>query len=139
MSRKERNIRLGCAMGWVSARGSLGDLYKSAVEKGLPSESIKSSLELADQIVKSFSRSNGGIAVMFEPFDKLLVPRKKIKVLIRNFFVNTEINEDFNQKDLGDFGQHFYFLIAQTLDYLNYNIESLSENWGEWITWAKHR
>jgi len=139
MSRKERSIRRGCAMGWISAHGSLDELYKLALEKGLPSETIKLSLELSNQIIKSFSRSNGGIAVMLEPFDEFLVPKKKIKRLIKDFYVSAEVNTNFNQEDLDDFGQHFYFLITRTLDYLDYNFENLSENWGEWITWSKHR
>ena len=126
-------------MGWISAHGSLDELYKLALEKGLPSETIKLSLELSNQIIKSFSRSNGGIAVMLEPFDEFLVPKKKIKRLIKDFYVSAEVNTNFNQEDLDDFGQHFYFLITRTLDYLDYNFENLSENWGEWITWSKHR
>lgn len=139
MSREERNIRRGCAMGWASAQGRLDALHKSAIEKSLPTESIKISLELANQISKSFSRSNGGIAIMLEPFDEFLVPKKKIRQLIKDFFVYIEMDEGFNQEDLEDFGQHFYFLIAKTLEYLDYNFERLSENWGEWITWSKYR
>lgn len=139
MSRKERNIRRGCAMGWVSARGSLDELHKQASEKNLPTESIELSRKLAEQISKLFSRSNGGIAVMLEPFDEFLVPKNKIKKLIKDFYVSTEANTDFNQEDLDDFGQHFYFLITRTSDYLDYNFDNLSENWGEWITWSKHR
>ena len=139
MIRKTRNIRSGCAMGWALARGRLEDLHKNAVEKGLPTESIGLSLELANQITKSFSRSNGGIAIMLEPFDEFLVPKKKIKKLIKDFFIYTEMDEGFHQEDLEYFGQHFYFLIAKTLEYLDYNFERLSENWGEWITWSKYK
>ena len=139
MIRKTRNIRRGCAMGWASACGRLEELHKNALEKGLPSESIELSFELALQISKSFSRSNGGIAVMLEPFDEFLVPKKKIRQLIKDFFVFTEMDEGFNQEDLEDFGQHFYFLIAKTLEYLDSNFERLSENWGEWITWSNQR
>ena len=136
MSRKERNVRRGCAMGWALARGRLDALHKNAVEKSLPTESIELSRELAKQISNLFSRSNGGIAVMLEPFDEFLVPKKKIRQLIKDFFVFTEMEEGFNQEDLEDFGQHFYFLIAKTLEYLDSNFERLSENWGEWITWS---
>ena len=139
MSRRERNVRRGCAMSWALARGRLEALHKSAREKGLPTESIWLSLELANKISKLFSRSNGGIAVMLEPFDEFLVPKKNIRQLIKDFFVYTEMNEGFNQEDLEDFGQHFYFLIAKTLEYLDSNFERLSENWGEWITWSKQR
>jgi hypothetical protein len=126
-------------MGWALARGRLDALHKNSLEKGLPSESIQLSLGLASQISKLFSRSNGGIAVMLEPFDKFLVPKKKIKQLIKYFYVYTESSNDFNQEDLEDFGQHFYFLITKTLDYLNYNFDDLSENWGEWITWPNQK
>ena len=126
-------------MGWALARGRLEALHENAVEKGLPTESIRLSLELANQISNLFSRSNGEIAIMLEPFDEFLVPKKKIKKLIKDFFVHTEIDEDFNQEDLEYFGQHFYFLIAKTLEYLDYNFERLSENWGEWITWTNQR
>ncbi len=126
-------------MGWVSARGSLEELHKQASEKNLPTESIELSRELAEQISKLFSRSNGGIAVMLEPFDEFLVPKKKIKQLIKYFYVYTESSNDFNQEDLEDFGQHFYYLITRTLGYLNFNFEDLPENWGEWITWSNQR
>ena len=64
MIRKIRNIRSGCAMGWALARGRLEALHENAVEKGLPTESIRLSLELANQISNLFSRSNGEIAIM---------------------------------------------------------------------------
>ena len=64
-------------MGWALSRGRLEALHENAVEKGLPTESIRLSLELANQISKSFSRSNGEIAIMLEPFDEFLVPKKK--------------------------------------------------------------
>ena len=139
MIRKIRNIRSGCAMGWALARGRLEALHENAVEKGLPTESIRLSLELANQISKSFSRSNGGVAVMLEPFDEFLVPKKKIRKLIDDFFSESVLCDDFGQESLEEFEQHFYLLISRTIEYLDSNFERLSENWGEWITWSKYK
>ena len=126
-------------MGWALARGRLEALHENAVEKGLPTESIRLSLELANQISKSFSRSNGGVAVMLEPFDEFLVPKKKIRKLIDDFFSESVLCDDFGQESLEEFEQHFYLLISRTIEYLDSNFERLSENWGEWITWSKYK
>jgi hypothetical protein len=123
MSRKERSVRRGCAMGWASARGRLEALHKNAGEKGSPTESLRLSLELASQISKSFSRSNGGIAIMLEPFDEFLVPKKKIRKLVDDFFAESVLCDDFGQENLGEFEEHFYFLIGRTLSYLDNNFE----------------
>jgi len=139
MSRAERNVRRGCAISWASARGSIEALHKNAIEKGLSTESINLSLELANQISKSFSRSNGGVAVMLEPFDEFLVPKKKIRKLIDDFFAESVLCDDFGQESLEEFEQHFYLLISRTIEYLDSNFERLSENWGEWITWSKYK
>jgi len=139
MSRAERNVRRGCAISWASARGRIEALHKNAIEKGLSTESINLSLELANQISKSFSRSNGGVAVMLEPFDEFLVPKKKIRKLIDDFFAESVLSDDFGQESLEEFEQHFYLLISRTIEYLDSNFERLSENWGEWITWSKYK
>ena len=133
---RRRNIEAGCSAGWSLSKAIL-ERKELALSKGVRDFSTFFPIVDSTRIIsREFIRSRGGLGVLFQPFDTLLIRKKvirrelsKIEEYLSNDFHLSEISVNESQ-----FAPHFYLLLKRTNDYLNGDWENLPEYWGEWRT-----